>query len=73
MHIKCRRVQIQPSRDLWRYESANEAKKNNFLQMTLDAIEAMTETELKEALIGRGVDVSGYQDKTELVNKALSL
>ncbi len=41
--------------------------------MTSDAIEALTETELKEALIGRGVDVSNYQDKTELVNKALSL
>jgi len=38
-----------------------------------DAIEALTEAELKEALIGRGVDVSDYQDKTALVNKALSL
>jgi truncated hemoglobin YjbI len=48
-------------------------QKVNFLNMTSDAIEALTETELKEALIGRGVDVSNYQDKTELVNKALSL
>jgi truncated hemoglobin YjbI len=47
--------------------------KVNFLNMTSDAIEALTETELKEALVGRGVDVSNYQDKTELVNKALSL
>jgi hypothetical protein len=47
--------------------------KVNFLNMTSDAIEALTETELKEALIGRGVDVSDYQDKADLVNKALSL
>jgi truncated hemoglobin YjbI len=45
----------------------------NFMNMTSDAIEALTEAELKEALIGRGVDVSDYQDKTALVNKALSL
>jgi hypothetical protein len=38
--------------------------------MTSDAIEALTETELKEALIGRGVDVSNYRDKKELVSKA---
>ncbi len=48
-------------------------QKINFLNMTSDAIEAMTEAELKEALIGRGVDVANYQDKSELVNKALSL
>ncbi len=48
-------------------------QKFNFLNMTSDAIEAMTEAELKEALVGRGVDVAKYRDKTELVNKALSL
>lgn len=48
-------------------------QKINFLNMTANAIEAMSETELKEALIGRGVDVAEYRNKTELVNKALSL
>jgi truncated hemoglobin YjbI len=45
----------------------------NFLNMTSDAIEALTESELKEALTGRGVDVTKYRDKKELVNKALRL
>lgn len=49
------------------------AQKINFLNMTSDAIEAMSETELKEALAGRGVDITNYLDKTDLVNKALSL
>ena len=48
-------------------------QKFNFMNMTNDAIEAMSETDLKEALIGRGVDVANYQQKTDLVNKALSL
>lgn len=48
-------------------------QKINFLNMTTNAIEAMPEEELKEALIGRGVDVAEYRNKTELVNKALSL
>lgn len=48
-------------------------QKVNFMNMTSDAIEAMTETELKDALIGRGVDISEYRNKTDLVNKALSL
>jgi len=48
-------------------------RKINFMNMTSDAIEALPESDLKEALVGRGVDVSMYRDKTELVNKALSL
>ena len=49
------------------------AQKINFLNMTSAAIEAMSESDLKEALAGRGVDVSALRNKTELVNKALSL
>ena len=48
-------------------------RKINFMNMTTDAIEALPENELKEALVGRGVDVSIYRDKKELINKALSL
>lgn len=48
-------------------------RKINFLNMTSDAIEALSEEELKEALMGRGVDVTQYRDKEQLVNKALSL
>lgn len=48
-------------------------RKINFLNMTSGAIEALSEEELKEALMGRGVDVTQYRDKEQLVNKALSL
>jgi truncated hemoglobin YjbI len=48
-------------------------RKINFLNMSSDAIEALTESELKEALTLRGVDVSSYNGKTDLVNKALRL
>ncbi|MEP3279942.1 MAG: hypothetical protein ABJN26_26050 [Stappiaceae bacterium] len=48
-------------------------RKINFMNMTSDAIEALSEDELKEALSGRGIDVSDYRDKQALVNKALSL
>jgi hypothetical protein len=41
--------------------------------MTTEAIEALTETELSEALEGRGVDVSKYNGKKDLVNKALMM
>jgi hypothetical protein len=41
--------------------------------MTSDAIEALTEEELREALIGRGVKGIEGDDKVALVNKALSL
>ncbi|MGI9356758.1 MAG: hypothetical protein ACR2PF_16560 [Rhizobiaceae bacterium] len=48
-------------------------RKINFMNMTSDAIEALPEIELREALVGRGVDVSKYREKAELVDKALSL
>lgn len=48
-------------------------RKINFLNMTSDAIEALPESELLEALTDRGVDVTDYTTKTELVNKALRL
>ena len=48
-------------------------RKINFLKMTTEAIEALTETELSEALEDRGVDVSKYNGKEELVNKALMM
>ena len=48
-------------------------RKINFLNMSSDAIEALTESELKEALSLRGVNVSTYKTKTDLVNKALRL
>ena len=48
-------------------------RKINFMTMTNAAIEALSEDELREALAGRGVDVSGYSDKQQLVDKALSL
>ncbi|MCO4848056.1 MAG: hypothetical protein KC448_08810 [Yoonia sp.] len=43
----------------------------NFLKMSQEAIEALTENEIKDALKDRGVDVSNYAGKDELVNKAL--
>ncbi|MCR9239633.1 MAG: hypothetical protein NXI17_23430 [Alphaproteobacteria bacterium] len=45
----------------------------NFLKMTTEAIEALTETELSEALEEQGVDVSKYNGKAALVNKALMM
>jgi hypothetical protein len=45
----------------------------NFLKMTTQAIEALTEAELSEALEERGVDVSKYKGKADLVNKALMM
>jgi len=48
-------------------------RKVNFMNMTSDAIEALSEEELTAALTDRGVDVTGYQTKDELVNKALNL
>ena len=48
-------------------------RKINFMNMTSDAIEALSEDELKKALIGRGVDVPGNQNKEESVNRALNL
>lgn len=45
----------------------------NFLNMTSDAIEALSEAELKDALDARGVNTELLRTKQELVNKALSL
>jgi len=45
----------------------------NFLKMSSDAIEALPEQELSDQLAMRGIDVTQYNDKQALVNKALSL
>jgi truncated hemoglobin YjbI len=45
----------------------------NFMKMTTEAIEALTEEELREALEQLGVDASHYPGKQALVNKALML
>ena len=41
--------------------------------MTDAAIEAFSEAELKEGLIGRGINVEGQIDKLALIKKAKSL
>lgn len=53
----------------------NEATKRriNFLNMSSDAIEALSEEELTSALTDRGIDISQYKSKSELVSKALRL
>ena len=48
-------------------------RKLNFLNMTDAAIEALSEAELKEGLIGRGINVEGQIDKLALIKKAKSL
>ena len=48
-------------------------RKLNFMNMTEAQIEALSETDLKEALQDRGIDVSSLPDKRALVGKALSL
>jgi len=48
-------------------------RKINFLKMTTEAIEDLTEAELREALEERGVDVSKYSGKENLVNKTLMM
>ncbi len=48
-------------------------RKINFMKMTKQAIEALSETELSDALSERGVDVTKYQSKAAKVNKALML
>ena len=47
--------------------------KVNFMNMTNEAIAAMSENDLRDALTGRGVDVSNLKSKQELVEKATSL
>lgn len=48
-------------------------RKINFMRMTSEAIEALSEQEISAALVERGVDVSNYIGKKALVNKALML
>lgn len=48
-------------------------RKINFMKMTEQAIEALSEAELSEALAERGVDVSKYEGKEALVGKALMM
>lgn len=48
-------------------------RKINFMSMTEQAIEALSEVELAEALSDRGVDLSLYQGKAAKVKKALML
>lgn len=48
-------------------------RKINFLHMTSDQVEALSESELTEALVARGVDTSLLRTKSDMVNKALSL
>ena len=45
----------------------------NFMKMTEESISALSEEELSEALAEHGVDVSQYQTKEALVNKALMI
>ncbi len=47
--------------------------KLNFLNMTDASIEVLSETDLREGLSGRGVDVSEITDKAELIRKAKNL
>ena len=45
----------------------------NFMKMPEQAIEALSEQELSEALTEHGVDASDYQTKEAMVNKALMI
>ncbi|MEE9333066.1 MAG: hypothetical protein V3U65_03145 [Granulosicoccaceae bacterium] len=62
-------------RDDRSFGEVNQAVKRsfNFLNMTSDAIEALSQEELGDALVARGVDISPLDSKELLVNKALSL
>ncbi|KJS09003.1 MAG: hypothetical protein VR78_17040 [Hoeflea sp. BRH_c9] len=48
-------------------------RKLNFMNMSTEAIEALSEDELREALSEQGVDTSHYPAKQDLVNKAQML
>lgn len=48
-------------------------RKINFMTMTEQAIEALSEAELSEALADRGVDITKYQGKAALLSKALMM
>jgi hypothetical protein len=45
----------------------------NFMKMTNETIEALSDRELREALTEQGVDVSQYATKDAMVSKALSV
>ena len=45
----------------------------NFLNLSFDAIEALSEEELIDELVARGIDINLLASKSQLVNKALSL
>ena len=48
-------------------------RKINFMKMTEQAIEALSEAELSQALTERGIDVTQYEGKAAKVNKALMM
>ena len=48
-------------------------RKINFMKMTEQAIEALSEVELRDALSDLGVDITEYQNKEALVRKALMI
>lgn len=48
-------------------------RKINFMTMTEQAIEALSEAELSEALADRGVEITKYQGKAALLSKALMM
>ncbi|MCX7560210.1 hypothetical protein OS190_11575 [Sulfitobacter sp. F26204] len=45
----------------------------NFMNMTEQAIKALSEGDLKQALADRGIDISRFEDKEALVRKALMM
>jgi truncated hemoglobin YjbI len=48
-------------------------RKLNFMKMTSEAIEALSEEQLRQALAEHGVDISAYPAKQDLVDKAQML
>ncbi len=48
-------------------------RKINFMKMSSDEIEMLTEDELREALAARKVDVTQFKKKKDLINQALRL
>jgi hypothetical protein len=47
--------------------------KINFMNMTAKSIEALSEEDLRDALVARGIDLGGLVSKDDLVQKALNL
>jgi len=48
-------------------------RKINFMRMTAAEISALSEAEISDALTGLGVDVSQYNGKADLIEKALMI